>query len=121
MLHERDDRRAIAERVAGEKPLPEEVLNRILQQTDGIPLFIEELTKTVLEAGILQEEADRYVLNGSRTFITNSQHANLVIVVAKTDPTAGAKGTYVKKVSLSSSQGVGVKVDASSVGIAGTG
>src|SRR5579859_1211898 len=34
-----------------------------------------------------------YVLNGSKTFITNGQHANLIIVVAKTDPKAGAKGT----------------------------
>jgi large subunit ribosomal protein L1 len=43
-----------------------------------------------------------------------------VDAVAKAKPT-GAKGTYVKKVSLSSSQGVGVKVDTSSVGIAGAG
>ena len=34
-----------------------------------------------------------YVLNGSKTFITNGWHADLVIVVAKTDPAAGAKGT----------------------------
>ena len=34
-----------------------------------------------------------YVLNGSKTFITNGWHADLVIVVAKTDPSAGAKGT----------------------------
>jgi acyl-CoA dehydrogenase len=33
------------------------------------------------------------VLNGSKTFITNGQHANLIIVVAKTDPKEGAKGT----------------------------
>src|SRR5438132_4247078 len=33
-----------------------------------------------------------YVLNGSKTFITNGQHANLIIVVAKTDATAGTKG-----------------------------
>ncbi|MGE3144176.1 MAG: acyl-CoA dehydrogenase family protein [Pseudorhodoplanes sp.] len=33
-----------------------------------------------------------YVLNGSKTFITNGQHANLIVVVAKTDPAAGAKG-----------------------------
>jgi acyl-CoA dehydrogenase len=33
-----------------------------------------------------------YVLNGSKTFITNGQHADLIIVVAKTDPTQGAKG-----------------------------
>lgn len=34
-----------------------------------------------------------YLLNGSKTFITNGWHADLVIVVAKTDPSAGAKGT----------------------------
>jgi len=34
-----------------------------------------------------------YILNGSKTFITNGWHADMVIVVAKTNPTAGAKGT----------------------------
>ena len=46
------------------KPLPEEVLGQILAKTDGVPLFVEELTKTVLEAGLLKEEEDRYVLTG---------------------------------------------------------
>lgn len=36
---------------------------------------------------------DHFILNGSKTFITNGWHADLVIVVAKTDPSAGAKGT----------------------------
>ena len=40
-----------------------------------------------------QKSGNGYVLNGSKTFITNGQHANLIIVVAKTDPAAGAKGT----------------------------
>ncbi len=44
------------------KPLPEEVLGQILTKTDGVPLFVEELTRTVLEAGLLKEEKDRYVL-----------------------------------------------------------
>ncbi len=35
---------------------------------------------------------DGYILNGSKTFITNGQHADMVIVAAKTDPQAGAKG-----------------------------
>ncbi|HBM48911.1 MAG TPA: acyl-CoA dehydrogenase, partial [Marinobacter sp.] len=35
---------------------------------------------------------DDYILNGSKTFITNGQHADMVIVAAKTDPNAGAKG-----------------------------
>ena len=39
-----------------------------------------------------KKSGNGYVLNGSKTFITNGQHANLVIVVAKTDPKAGAKG-----------------------------
>jgi acyl-CoA dehydrogenase len=38
-------------------------------------------------------QGDHYLLNGSKTFITNGWHADLVIVVAKTDPSAGAKGT----------------------------
>ena len=60
----RGDGRAIAERIAGGKALPQEVLARIVEQTDGIPLFVEELTKTVLEAGILEEREDRYELTG---------------------------------------------------------
>jgi acyl-CoA dehydrogenase len=40
-----------------------------------------------------EKSGNGYVLNGSKTFITNGQHANLIIVVAKTDPKAGAKGT----------------------------
>jgi alkylation response protein AidB-like acyl-CoA dehydrogenase len=38
-------------------------------------------------------DGSHYLLNGSKTFITNGWHADLVIVVAKTDPSAGAKGT----------------------------
>ncbi len=38
-------------------------------------------------------KGDHYVLNGSKTFITNGWHADIVIVVAKTNPQAGAKGT----------------------------
>ncbi len=39
------------------------------------------------------KDGDDYIINGSKTFITNGQHADLVVVVAKTDPSAGAKGT----------------------------
>lgn len=41
----------------------------------------------------LKQPDGSYLLNGSKTFITNGWHADLVIVVAKTDPAAGAKGT----------------------------
>jgi len=41
----------------------------------------------------LKQADGSYILNGSKTFITNGWHADMVIVVAKTNPTAGAKGT----------------------------
>src|SRR5262249_20454974 len=52
----------IIERVTGGKMLPKEVMNQILARTDGVPLFVEELTKTVLESGLLRESNGRYVL-----------------------------------------------------------
>jgi class 3 adenylate cyclase/predicted ATPase len=55
---------AIVEGVAGGKALPAEILEQIVQRTDGIPLFVEELTKTVLESGLLQDAGDRYELAG---------------------------------------------------------
>ena len=39
------------------------------------------------------KDGDDYIVNGSKTYITNGQQAELIIVVAKTDPTEGAKGT----------------------------
>ena len=47
----------------------------------------------VKSTAIKSADGAHYVLNGSKTFITNGWHADLVIVVAKTDPAAGAKGT----------------------------
>jgi len=46
------------------RELPGEVLDQIISKTDGIPLFVEELTKTVLESGLLREVGDRYQLTG---------------------------------------------------------
>jgi hypothetical protein len=51
-------------RLTGRKPLPDEVLQQILQKTDGVPLFVEELTKTVLESGLLRDVGDHYELLG---------------------------------------------------------
>ncbi len=50
-------------------------------------------------------DGDEYVINGSKTFITNGQTANLVIVVAKTDPTQGARGTSLLVVETDKVQG----------------
>jgi class 3 adenylate cyclase len=53
---------ALVERVTSGKRLPKEVMDEILARTDGVPLFIEELTKTLLETGLLQERNGHYVL-----------------------------------------------------------
>jgi predicted ATPase len=48
------------------KELPADVYTQILDRTDGVPLFVEELTKAVLESGHLQDAGDRYVIGDSR-------------------------------------------------------
>jgi acyl-CoA dehydrogenase len=52
-----------------------------------------------------RKSGNGYVLNGSKTFITNGQHANLIIVVAKTDPSQGAKGTSLMVVETDDAPG----------------
>src|SRR5262249_26193834 len=49
---DRHDRTVLVGQVAGGKPLPREVIDQIADRTDGVPLFIEELTKSVLESGV---------------------------------------------------------------------
>jgi predicted ATPase len=50
--------------VAHGKALPPEVVEQVVARTDGVPLFVEELTKMVLESGLLQERKDGYELTG---------------------------------------------------------
>jgi predicted ATPase len=54
----------MTDRVAHGKALPTEVVEQVVAKTDGVPLFVEELTKMVLESGLLQERKDRYELTG---------------------------------------------------------
>jgi class 3 adenylate cyclase/tetratricopeptide (TPR) repeat protein len=61
---DRDDAEGIVTQVMGGRSLPPEVMKQILAKTDGNPLFVEELTKTVLEAGVLVEHKDGYRLDG---------------------------------------------------------
>jgi predicted ATPase/class 3 adenylate cyclase len=56
---------AMVKRITGGKPLPDAVLEQITARTDGMPLFVEELTKAVLESGLVNDEGDRYGLEGS--------------------------------------------------------
>jgi TOMM system kinase/cyclase fusion protein len=55
---------AMAVRVAHGKALPAEVVEQVVAKTDGVPLFVEELTKMVLESGLLQEREEHYELTG---------------------------------------------------------
>jgi predicted ATPase len=50
--------------VAGAKALPAEVVQQIITKSDGVPLFIEEMTKLVLASGLLREHEDHYTLTG---------------------------------------------------------
>ncbi len=61
---ERPHAAALVARIAGMKPLPEEVVDHIVAKTDGVPLYVEELTKTILSSGVLRERDDRYELTG---------------------------------------------------------
>lgn len=55
---------AIATRVAGGMPLPQEIVEQIVTKTDGIPLFVEELTKAILESHLLKVTESGYELAG---------------------------------------------------------
>jgi predicted ATPase/class 3 adenylate cyclase len=51
--------------ITGGKKLPAAVFEQIVNKADGVPLFVEELTKTVLESGLLKDAGDRYVTEDS--------------------------------------------------------
>ncbi|MGK9166850.1 AAA family ATPase [Inquilinus limosus] len=55
---------AMVNRLTDGKALPTDVLKQISDKTDGVPLFIEELTKAVLESGLLRDAGDHFELNG---------------------------------------------------------
>ncbi len=56
--------RQMVEGVTGGKRLPAEVVQQIVAKADGVPLFVEELTKAVLEVGGLQDQEDHYAMTG---------------------------------------------------------
>ena len=73
------------------KPLPPEVLQQIIDKTDGVPLFVEEMTKAILESGHLKEVDGHYELTGS--FSTFAIPATLQdSLMARLDRLITAKG-----------------------------
>ena len=77
---ERPQIEVMATRLAGGKALPVGVVEHIVQKTDGVPLFVEEMTKAVLSSGVLRADGDRYVLTGplSEVSIPASLHESLM-------------------------------------------
>lgn len=78
----------IATRLGGGKRLPASLLSKIAERTDGVPLFVEELTKTVLESGFLKENADAFELTGEvdRLEIPSSLHDSLMARLDRQKP-----------------------------------
>ena len=58
---------AIAQAIAGDAVLPDEVISLVVERTDGTPLFVEELVRDLIESGVLQQEGERWTVAGSLT------------------------------------------------------
>jgi class 3 adenylate cyclase/predicted ATPase len=76
-------------RVTGGKALPKEIADQIIDRTDGVPLFIEELTKSVVESGLVTEAGDRYAVTGPAAplAIPTTLHASLLARLDRLAPT----------------------------------
>jgi class 3 adenylate cyclase/predicted ATPase len=75
--------------VTGGKALPREIVDQIIDHTDGIPLFIEELTKSVVESGLLTEAEDHYTASAPTAplAIPTTLHASLLARLDRLAPT----------------------------------
>jgi class 3 adenylate cyclase/tetratricopeptide (TPR) repeat protein len=76
-------------RVTGGKILPKEIADQIIDRTDGIPLFIEELTKAVVESDVLTKTGDGYRVVGpvAPLAIPTTLHASLLARLDRLAPT----------------------------------
>ncbi len=77
--------------VAQGKSLPDEIIEQVVSRTDGVPLFVEELTKMLMESGLLEERAGRHELSGPLPplAIPNTLHDSLM---ARLDRLSAVKG-----------------------------
>ena len=62
---ERPEVETMVGHLAGGRPLPGEVVDHIVAKSDGVPLYVEELTNAILGSGVLEARADAYVLTGA--------------------------------------------------------
>jgi AAA ATPase domain/Adenylate and Guanylate cyclase catalytic domain len=77
--------------VTGGKALPKEITEQIIDRTDGVPLFIEELTKSVVESGLVTKAGDHYSIVGpiAPLAIPTTLHASLLARLDRLAPTRG--------------------------------
>ena len=84
----RDQALTVVDGVTAGKKLPAAILDQIVAKTDGVPLFMEELTKSVLESELLREEDDGYVLASTLTplAIPSTLHDSLTARLDRLSP-----------------------------------
>jgi class 3 adenylate cyclase/tetratricopeptide (TPR) repeat protein len=73
---------------SGRKPLPEAVESEIIERTGGVPLFVEAVTRMILESGVLQDSGDRYELVGTlpEALIPDTVHDSLMARIDRLGP-----------------------------------
>lgn len=78
----------VLKKIAGGKDLPAELVAEIVARTDGVPLFVEEMTKTILESGELRETETAFELTGplSRVTIPATLHDSLMARIDRLQP-----------------------------------
>ena len=76
-------------RVTGGKALPKEITEQIIDRTDGVPLFIEELTKSIVESGLVTKTGDHYLMAAPTAplSIPTTLHASLLARLDRLAPT----------------------------------
>jgi class 3 adenylate cyclase len=81
-------RAEMIDHLTGGKALPKEIADQIIDRTDGVPLFVEELTKSVVESGVLAKAGDHYQIKGplSPLAIPSSLHASLLARLDRLSP-----------------------------------
>jgi class 3 adenylate cyclase/CheY-like chemotaxis protein/DNA polymerase III delta prime subunit len=79
---------ALVERLTGGRTLPAELVDQIVARADGVPLFLEELTKAVLVSELLKDEGDRYALAGPASAVPATLQDSLLARLDRLTPAA---------------------------------
>ena len=78
----------VIRRITGAKPLPSALMEEVAARTDGVPLYVEEMTKAVLESDAIRETATEWILDGplDRLAIPSSLHDSLMARLDRLQP-----------------------------------